>query len=102
VSCLCAYDFFAGRLIRRLCGRPTAWPYPAVSLPLARKVVSELGRVDYLRVRVVGGRVEPMTSRGASVLSTATRADGFVVVPKDVEGWPEGSVVEVRLYDPPA
>jgi molybdopterin molybdotransferase len=99
VSCLCAYDFFAGRLIRRLGGLPPEWPYREVRLPLARKVVSELGRVDYLRVRVVDGRVEPLTARGASVLSTTTRADGFVVVPRDVEGWPEGTVVSVRLYD---
>ncbi len=103
VSCLCAYDFFAARLVRRLAGLPPGWPYAAVRLPLARKVVSDLGRVDYLRVRVLAdGRVEPLTSRGASVLSTTTRADGFVVVPRDVEGWPEGAVVEVRLYEPAA
>ena len=29
VSCLCAYDFFAGRAIRALGGRDTAWPYRA-------------------------------------------------------------------------
>ena len=74
-------------------------PYPEVRATLARKVVSELGRVDYLRVRLVDGKVEPLTARGAGVLSTTTRADGFVVVPRDVEGWPEGAEVAVRLYD---
>jgi molybdopterin molybdotransferase len=98
VSCLCAYDFFAGRLVRRLGGRAPDWPYETATLPLARKVVSELGRVDYLRVRVVDGRVEPLTSRGAGVLSTATRADGFVVVPQGTEGYPEGAPVVVHLY----
>jgi molybdopterin molybdotransferase len=101
VSCLCAYDFFAGRLVRRLGGLAATWPYPRVRLPLLRKVTSELGRVDYLRVRVVEGGVEPLTARGAAVLSTTTRADGFVVVPKEVEGWPEGAEVEVHLYDVP-
>jgi molybdopterin molybdotransferase len=102
VSALCAYDLFAGRLVRRLGGRPAALPYPTRRLPLARKVVSELGRTDYLRVRVVDGRVEPLTSRGAGVLSTAVRADGFVLVPADLEGWQEGALVEVHLYDPEA
>ena len=27
VSCLCAYDFFAGRALRRLGGRPAGWPH---------------------------------------------------------------------------
>jgi molybdopterin molybdotransferase len=100
VSCLCAYDFFAGRLVRRLGARPAEWPYEAETLPLARKVVSELGRVDYLRVRVEEGRVVPLTSRGAGVLSTAVRADGFVVVPRDAEGYPEGASVVVHRYGP--
>ncbi len=101
VSALCAYDLFAGRLLRRLAGRDPALPYRNVRLPLARKVVSQLGRMDVLRVRVEGGLVEPLTARGAGVLSTTTRADGFVLVPPAVEGWPEGAPVDVHLYDLP-
>jgi molybdopterin molybdotransferase len=59
VSCLCAYDFFAGRVVRRLGGRPPDWPYPRAAHPLAQKLVSALGRVDYARVKVVDGKVEP-------------------------------------------
>lgn len=33
VSCLCAYDFFAGRAIRLLGGRPADWPYPRTRAP---------------------------------------------------------------------
>lgn len=99
VSCLCAYDLFAGRIIRRLGGRPEEWPYRAVKRPLARKLVSALGRVDYARVRLVGDRVEPLSVSGASILSSTTRADGFVLVPADLEGYPEGAVVTVWRYD---
>lgn len=99
VSCLCAYDFFAGRVLRRLGGRTPAWPYRAVERPLAQKLVSALGRVDYARVRVVDGRVEPLAISGASILSSTTRADGFVVVPADLEGYPAGTSVTVWLYD---
>jgi molybdopterin molybdotransferase len=99
VSCLCAYDLFAGRALRRLGGRTTALPYPTADLPLAHKIVSMVGRVDYVRVRIADGRVEPLAISGASILSSTTRADGFVIVPADLEGYPEGAGVTVYLYD---
>lgn len=99
VSCLCAYDFFAGRAIRALGGRSTDWPYRRITAPLARKIVSTVGRLDYMRVRLVDGRVDPVAIGGASALSSTTRADGFVLVPPDSEGFPPGTEVEVFLYD---
>jgi molybdopterin molybdotransferase len=99
VSCLCAYDLFAGAALRRLGGRPMELPYRAVTLPLARKIVSAVGRVDYVRVTVHGGQVEPLAVSGASLLSTTTRADGFVLVPRDSEGYPPGAAVQMYLYD---
>ena len=99
VSCLCAYDFFAGPIVRRLGGRPPEWPYRPAELPLGRKLASVVGRVDYARVSIVDGRVEPLAISGASILSSTTRSDGFVVVPADLEGYPAGAFVTVWLYD---
>ena len=98
VSALCAYDFFAGRAIRALGGRPTAWPYRRERGVLSRKISSPIGRLDYARVRMEGDRVEPLSVAGASVLSSTTRADGFVIVPDDSEGSPAGTEVDVWLY----
>jgi molybdopterin molybdotransferase len=98
VSCLCAYDFFAGRAIRALGGRTMDWPYRPMRARLARKISSPVGRLDYARVRVVGGAVEPLAVGGASMLSSTTRADGFVIVPDDSEGFAPGAEVEVWLY----
>lgn len=98
VSALCAYDFFAGRAIRVLGGRAREWPYRAVRAPLARKISSPIGRLDYARVKIEGGRVEPLSVSGASVLSSTTRADGFVIVGDDSEGFPAGAEVDVWLY----
>jgi molybdopterin molybdotransferase len=98
VSCLCGYDFFAGRAIRALGGRTKAWPYRPVRARLARKISSPIGRLDYARVQVVDGAVEPLAVGGASVLSSTTRADGFVIVPEDSEGFAPGTEVEVWLY----
>jgi molybdopterin molybdotransferase len=98
VSALCAYDFFAGRAIRALGGRSKAWPYRSVRATLARKISSPIGRLDYARVRLEDGRVEPLSVAGASVLSSTTRADGFVIVGDDSEGFAAGSEVDVWLY----
>lgn len=98
VSCLCAYDFFAGRAIRALGGRSRDWPYRRFIATLSRKLVSVVGRVDYARVHISGPSAEPVAIGGASVLSSVTRADGFVIVPMDGEGFPEGAEVEVFLY----
>jgi molybdopterin molybdotransferase len=98
VSCLCAYDFFAGRAIRALGGRTKVWPYRPMRARLARKISSPIGRLDYARVQVVDGAVEPLAIGGASVLSSTTRADGFVIVPDDSEGFAPGTEVEVWLY----
>jgi molybdopterin molybdotransferase len=99
VSSLCAYDFFAGRAIRALGGRSKAWPYRAVRGRLHRKISSPIGRLDYARVKIVDGLVEPLAVAGASQLSSTTRADGFVIVGDDSEGFAAGSDVEVWLYD---
>jgi molybdopterin molybdotransferase len=98
VSCLCAYDFFAGRAIRALGGRSKAWPYRTTSGTLSRKISSPIGRLDYARVKIVDGLVEPLAVSGASLLSSTTRADGFVIVGDDSEGFAAGANVEVWLY----
>lgn len=101
VSCLCAYDFFAGRAIRRMAGRSPDWPYPCVPATLARKIVSEIGRTDYCRVRLTPSGLEPLALSGASILSSTTRADGFIVVPEAREGYAPGSLVDFYRYDLP-
>jgi molybdopterin molybdotransferase len=99
VSCLCAYEFFAGPIIRRLGGRPGGWPHRTLEAPLARTLASVVGRVDYARVRIERGQVEPLAVSGASILSSTTRADGFVIIPADLKDYPAGTVVTVMLYD---
>ena len=98
VSSLCAYDFFAGRAIRALGGRSKDWPYRSMRGKLNRKISSPIGRLDYARVKVEGEQVEPLAVASASVLSSTTRADGFVIVGDDSEGFAAGSEVEVWLY----
>ena len=99
VACLWGYDLFAGRAIRRLGGRNANWPYRKTTAVLSRDLKSPVGRLDYVRVHLSEGKVEPVSSSGASVLSSTTLADGFVVVPTEVAGFDLGTKVEVFLYD---
>ncbi|MDA1016172.1 MAG: molybdopterin molybdotransferase MoeA [Planctomycetota bacterium] len=100
VSCLCAYDFFAARAIRLIGGRGTALPYVVRSIVVNRKIVSAIGRVDYCRVAFeTDGGLVPISTSGASILSSTTRADGFVVVPAESEGYAPGTRVDVYQYD---
>jgi len=99
VSCMCAYEFFAGPSLRALGGRSREWPHRRVRLPLARKISSAVGRTDYVRVAVESEKVIPIATSGASILSSTVRADGCVIVPRELEGMGEGAEVEVLLYD---
>jgi molybdopterin molybdotransferase len=108
VSCLCAYDFFAGRAIRAAGGRGREWPYRPITATLTRKLVSAVGRVDYARVKLhqhlgtgatTDVTAEPIAISGASLLTSTTQADGFVVIPPDSEGYAAQSVVSVFLYE---
>lgn len=99
VSCLAAYEFFAGPSIRALGGRSRAWPHRRMRAPLARKLASEVGRTDYVRVALEAGRAVPMATAGASILSSTVRAAGAVIVPREREGYAEGEIVEILLYD---
>ena len=98
VSALCGYDFFAARIVRRLGGRSPDWPYRSIDRALGEKLPSALGRADYARVLVKDDLAFPFATSGASILSSTTRADGFVVVPASREGYPRGHEVTVWLY----
>lgn len=100
VSALCAYDLIGSRIVRRLAGLPGASRRRVVARPLAEKAVSQLGRLDYVRAGLAGdGLVRPMATGGAGILSGATRADGYFLIPPDSEGFPPGARVELYLYD---
>ena len=101
VSALCAYEFFAGPTVRALGGRSRRWPHHRLDTTTGAKVVSQLGRTDYVRVTLDDqGRALPLLSSGASILSSTTRAAGVVIVAEQDEGLDENQPVQVLLYDP--
>ena len=99
VSCLSAYDCFVGLALRRLGGLSEEWPYRKTKLPLRSKIASQIGRIEYVRLQIQEGKAEPIASGGASILSSTTRADGFLLTQESSEGFAEGEEVELWLYD---
>jgi molybdopterin molybdotransferase len=62
---------------------------------LTRKVTSTIGMAEVVPVRCRGGTAEPLAS-GYLSLAALTRADGWILVPPESEGYPAGAPVAVR------
>ena len=75
---------------------------PAIEAKLTRSVAGALGRRAFLRVRVFerAGRffAEPVRVTGSGVLTTMTKANGYVIIPENREGVAEGESVIVHLF----
>lgn len=68
---------------------------------VSKRIVSSLKHREYIRVKV--GKVEDKfvcapLARGASSAMSLVKADGFLVVPQNYEGYEAGEKVEVDLY----
>lgn len=92
-----AYEMLAGRLVRRLNGLSQELPHPVTTVPLAAKLVGEVGATRLVPVTLSPQGALPLPS--CPGLAQLVRADGFVLVPPDVEGWPAGTPVAVHLFD---
>jgi len=99
VSCLSAYDYFVGRSLRLMGGRSEEWPYRSKMVKLATKISSQIGRIEYVRLRIENERAFFIAAGGASILSSTTQADGFLLTEEESEGFAEGEEVRVWLYD---
>jgi len=99
VACMVTTDAFVGSAIRRRLGQEVGFIYPRLRGVLRQKIASAIGRTEFVRVRVHEDlTVEKLRVSGASVLTSTTRADGFLLIEDDTEGYPEGAEVDVYHY----
>jgi molybdopterin molybdotransferase len=98
VAGLVALYFFVRPGIRRLASIPNA-PELILKRRLAAKISSKIGYVNFIRVVFEGDRVRPLTGAKAGALSSVAKADGFMLVPENVEGYEEGDEVDVFLIE---
>jgi putative molybdopterin biosynthesis protein len=89
-------------LIAKFLGR-AAEPPETVPAVVPRKIPSKLGLEEFLRVtlgQVADRIVANPLARGAGVISTMVKADGFLRIPQSSEGINAGEEVEVELLRP--
>jgi molybdopterin biosynthesis enzyme len=65
---------------------------------LGRKIASPLGLAEVVPVRRRLAKVEPLASGGYLSMQALARAEGWILVPADSEGYPEGGRVMVRPW----
>ena len=70
-------------------------PFGKREVQLARKVTSTVGMAEVVAVRCNGANAEPLASSYLS-LAALSRADGWILVPPESEGYPAGAQVAVR------
>lgn len=74
-------------------------PETSIKAILSGKIMSREGYLSYARVVLENMFAHPLMTAGAGILSSIAKADGFVIIPENVEGCEEGSEVDVVLIE---
>ena len=102
VAAAISTEVFVIPVLMRLCGVRGRLMHPIVEARLSRRVASRLGTKQFVRVKLFYRDDElyarPVWVSGAGILSSLSLADGYLIVPEDVEGYEEGDIVRIRLY----
>ena len=100
VAATVGFEAFARPTLLKMLGIDEA--RPAVEAKLTRRVAGALGRRVFLRVRVFERDdsffAEPVRVTGSGVITTMTKANGYVIIPENREGVEEGESVRVQLF----
>ncbi len=76
--------------------------WPKIRAKLSRRIASRPGVRHYVRVKLSKNNGEviatPVRVSGSGIISSLIKADGFVIVPENVEGYEEGQEVQVLVY----
>jgi molybdopterin molybdotransferase len=98
VACLVASYAFGKPAINRLAHIERDYTR-TITGKLTRKITGKPGSRTYARVAIRNSRIEPIMVAGSGILSSMAKADGFVIIPENIEGYDEGQQVEVVLFD---
>jgi molybdopterin molybdotransferase len=98
VAGIVALFYFARSAIRKLGSMPDD-PDRIVRAILSEKISGRTGYKTFARVKLENGKAIPLATSGAGILSSVSKADGFVILPENVEGLNAGEEVEVVLIE---
>ena len=99
VSAFITFELFAKPIIYKWLGSEVKGP-EILNAKISRQAASPAGQEEFLRVKVgkVGDQfIATPVTRGAGVLMSLVRADGFIRIPAMSEGIGAGSHIEVEL-----
>jgi len=95
-SCLSNAYMILVPMLRKMARLPPE-PQRVMELPLARKIVSVVGRVEFHTVRVEDGLAVPAYKESGAITSMA-HADGYIEIPANVDLLEKGERVRVVLF----
>ncbi len=98
VACYLASVVFLRHVIRMSAHIPER-PDPCARARLGAKITSRIGYRTYTRVTMKDGTATPIMTAGSGILSSVAKSDGFVVIPESMEGYDEGTEVEVITFE---
>jgi molybdenum cofactor synthesis domain-containing protein len=96
-SCLSNALIFLVPTVRKMARRPPEKPR-TIKVKMGRRIVSASGREHFLPVKVKGGRAYSVFKRSGDITSMAT-ADGYIILPVNLDVIEEGEEVLVTLYE---
>ncbi len=95
-SCLSNAYMILTPMLLRMARRAPA-PARVVRLTLSKRILSAVGRTEFYTVRVEGDRAVPAFKESGAITSMAD-ADGYIVIPANVDLVEKGESVEVVLF----
>jgi molybdopterin molybdotransferase len=102
VAAMIGFEVFVRPLIQKLLGIKKG-ARMKVNAKLTRRVAGVLGRRVFVRVTVLERQgeffAEPLRVKGSSIITSMTRANGYVTIPEDREGVRQHETVAVHLFD---
>ena len=95
-SCLSNCYMILAPMLRRMSRLPLA-SERTLELPLSKRLVSVVGRVEFHTVRVADGVAVPAYKESGAITSMA-HADGYIKIPANVDLIEKGERVRVVLF----
>jgi len=95
-SCLSNCYMMLAPMLRAMARLPPR-PEKVVDLPLSKRIVSSMGRVEFHTVRLKDGMAVPAYKESGAITSMA-HADGYIQIPANVDLVERGEIVHVVLF----
>ncbi len=96
-SALAVWLTVGRRILERLAAANNRDREAAEVLPLERKVTSTVGLAEIVPMRRLDGKAHPLATKYLA-LSALTRADGWILVPAESEGYSAGTMVSLKPW----